>query len=278
MKKTYILILLLTIFLMMFLLYNKLSFMDVLVRFDDVEPFERQMPVYFKGFKIGKTTKIFPDENYQNTYLKLRLKKSKMEFPSNISVNIKMKKSGGYVNVLYPDEPTLKKLKENDVIRGVITKDIKDLLESKITSEDVEGLIDGVSSVIDSANVTLQNLSDIFIEVREIISASRTDIKSATSNLSKASKNLSDMSEKVNNSIQAESISNSINNIELVTDNLQEITTQIDSISVPIINNTLCEVNSTIKNVKDISCGIKNTLKKHFGLGKLLFGKPIRED
>ena len=101
---------------MLFFLYNKLSYMDVLVRFDELEPFERQMPVYFKGFKMGKTTKIFPDDDFQNTYLKLRLKKSKMKFPSNISVNIKMKKNGGYVNILYPNEPTLKKLKENDVI------------------------------------------------------------------------------------------------------------------------------------------------------------------
>lgn len=278
MKKAYIIILILVFTLMLFLLYNKLSYMDVLVRFDELEPFERQMPVYFKGFKIGKTTKIFPDDDFQNTYLKLRLKKSKMKFPSNIMVNIKMKKNGGFVNILYPDEPTIKILNENDVIRGVITKDIKDLLESKLSGEDVEGLIDGASNVIDSANVALQNLSDIFIEVRELISDSRVDIRNTTKNLSKTTDNLRLMSDKVNSSIDSESISNSIHNIEVVTDNINEITSQIDKISVPILNSALCDVNATVKNTKEITCGIKNTLKKHLGFGRLLFGKPINDD
>ena len=278
MKKTYILILIFAFLSMIFLLYNKLSYMDVLVRFDDIEPFERQMPVYFKGFKIGKTTKIFPDDDFQNTYLKLKIKRTKLKFPANVKVNIKMKKSGGYVNLIYPTEPTIKYLRENDVIVGEITHDIKELLESRLTGEDVETILDGATGLIDNATIAIQNLSDVFIEIRELISDSRADIRIATNNFACTTKNLRKMSEKVNNSIDSNSISNSINNIEFVTDNIKDITEQIDKLSIPVVNSTLCEINSTAKNTKDITNGIKNTLKKHFGIGKLLFGKPIKDD
>lgn len=275
MKKLHIIILILIIFLSLFLLYNRLTYMDVIVKFDDLEPFDRQMPVYFKGFKIGKTTKIYPDKDYQNTYLKLKLKSSKINFPSNVSVNIKKKKIGGYVNIIYPDAPSLTKLKNDDVIKGILTKDINSILEDTVTGDDIATLVDDTTGLMENANNAVNSLNEIFVEIREIIADSRNDIKTATSNLAKTTKNLEEMSRSLSDTVQSDSVSNSIKNIEDITENLSGATSQIDNTTIPMVNGVLCQTQSITANVNEITCGVKNTLKKHFGLGRLLFGKPV---
>ena len=83
------------------------------------------------------------------------------------------------------------------------------------------------------------------------------------------------MSSNLNNSIEEKSVKNTVNNIEKTTDNIKEITTQIDKTTMPIVNSVLCNTNSTMCNVNVISGGIKRTLQKRMGLGRLLFGRPV---
>ena len=73
MRKLVVIILILLSAVAVWFAYQKLAYLNILVKFDDLEPFERKMNVYYKGFKIGKTTKIFPDKDYKNTYLKYYL-------------------------------------------------------------------------------------------------------------------------------------------------------------------------------------------------------------
>lgn len=276
MKSIHIIIIVLISLLMSVLIYNRLTYIDIVVKFDDLEPFDRQMPVYYKGFKIGKTTKIYPSKDYINTYLKLRLKSSKItNFPSNISVNIKKKKSGGYVNIIFPSSPSLTKLKNDDVIKGAITKDINSILEDTVTGDDIETLVEDTTNLMESANIAVQNLNGIFLDIREILQESKSDIKTATSSLARTTQNLESMSKSLDKTVKSDSISNSIKNIEEITNNLEGITGQIDEKSMPIINGVLCQTQSAAENVNEITGGIKNTLKKHFGLGRLMFGKPM---
>ncbi len=257
-----------------YLLYNQFAYTNVLVKFDELEPFEKQMNVYFKGFKIGKTTQIYPNKDFTNTYLKLKLDRKKGNFPSNIKVNIKKKKNGGYVNILYPNDPSLKKLKNNDEIEGVITKDISALLES----ENISNIIDDTGTLIENANRAIQSLNDIFVEIQGIISDNKNNINLCVKNLTSSTEDLKNMTKSLNKSFEDETIRNSINNIETTTNNIKEITSQIDKVSIPLTNRILCNTNSTVKNAEEISKGINETLKKRMGLFRLLFGKPINND
>ncbi len=274
MKKIIVIIVLITFGILFWFLYQKLAFLNILVKFDDLEPFEKQMNVYYKGFKIGKSTKIYPDKDYTNTFLKLKIHPNNINLPENITAKIQKKGTGGYINIIYPDAPSLKKIKNDDVISGRLTKDITTIL-----SEDgAEEIVSNASSLISNANTAVQSLNGIFIEVHGILQDIRPDIKLAVSNLTKTTTNLKEMSSNMNSSLTKETLTNSINNVEKTTKSLSDITVQIDRTTIPVVNSVLCQTNSTMKNVKEITGGVKNTLKKHFGFGRLIFGRPISTD
>ncbi len=274
MKKLLILFLVVIFAFTIFLVYDSFAFTNVLVKFDELEPFEKQMNVYFRGFKVGKTTKIFPNEDYTNTYLKLKLKAKKANFPKNIQVNIRKKKTGGYVDIEYPDEPSLVKLKNNDEIKGLITKDISSLLED----ENLQDIIDDAGSLVENATIAVQNLNGIFLDVRNIISDNRSNINLIVKNLVDVSSNFNNISNQLNISFSGDEIPNSLANINDTTSNIKEITSQIDETTIPMVNRILCEAYSTSKNASVITGGVKNTLKKRMGLSRLLFGTPISHD
>ncbi len=285
MRKIYFIILTIVILVIGFLLYNKLAFLNLVVKFDELEPFDKQMNVYYKGFKIGKTTKIYPDKDYKNTYLKLKLHPHDINLPNNITAKIKKSAISNYISIEYPDSPSLTKIKNYDEIKGKITRDLNTTLSEKLGEEGIVEIVDDATGLIESANTTVQNLGDIFVQVNEILSEMRGDILLASSNLAKTTTNLENMSTKLNNSVDEKGMKNSVKNIEETTENIKEITTelneitsQIDRATVPIVNSVLCETNSTMRNVKEITGGIKHTLKKHMGLGRLMFGRPISNE
>lgn len=285
MKKFHVIIIILITLLTLFLLYNKLAFMNIIVKFDELEPFEKQMAVYFKGFRIGKTTKIYPDKDYQNTYLKLRLYRGKVNLPSNSTVKIRKIKAGSYVDVLYPNEPTLSRLKDNDEIKGTISKDIAELIENKLNGGELDLIVDDTANLIENANTAIVSLNEIFIQVRDTIEEIRPDIVKIVSNFADTSSNLKNTSETINLAINSDNaktsflnITDTTENIKLITENIEDITKQIDDVTMPITNSVLCETQQTMKNVNEISFGLKNTLKKQFGFGRLIFGRPVSCD
>lgn len=282
MKKFHMAVIILITLLTLFLLYNKLAFINVIVKFDRLEPFERQMNVYFKGFKIGKTTKIYPDKDYQNTYLNMRLYKGKINLPANSTVKINKIKAGSYVDVLYPDNPTLRRLKNNDEIKGIITKDINSLFDGKLSDEDIDVIVDDAAGLVENASTAVDNLNGIFLEIKGILQDVRPDIKQVSSNLAITSYNLRKSSEIINDAIGGETaqssfenVADTVENIKKITENIDGITKQIDNVTVPLTNNVLCETQGTMSNVNEISKGLKNTLKKQFGFGRIIFGRPV---
>lgn len=258
--------------------YTQFTYMTVIVRFNELEPFEKQMNVYFKGFKVGKTTQIYPNKEYTNTFLKLRLNKKNSHFPSNVRVNILKKKTGGYVNIVFPNDPALKLLKNNDEIEGIISKDINSLLDGKFTDEDIEDIVDNADTLIESATAAVTNLGDIFSQIKDIIADNREEINFAVKNIAQTTQNLNNISHNLSEALNKEQVGASVSNLEETSKNIKKITSQIDETTVPIVNSMLCETYQTTKNAKEITCGLKNTLKKRMGLTRILFGKPISEE
>ena len=271
MNKIYIFILIITFGILVFFLYNKFAYLNIIVKFDELEPFERQMNVYYKGFKVGKTVKIYPDKDYKNTYLKLKLSPSNINLPNNITAKINKLKTKEYISIIYPESPSIKKIKNDDIIKGNISKDLNSLLNESVGKDEIDEIVEETSSLIGSANNTIQNLNDIFIEIKEIVVNSKKDIKIATNNLAKTTINLEQATKKLNNSINSEEISTSINNLEETTKNISEVTEQINKTTLPLANSIICDG-------KEITNGIKNTLKQRMGILKIMFGKPIKNN
>ncbi len=281
MRKLVIIIILTAAIISGYYMYQKLAYLNILVKFDELEPFEKQMNVYYKGFKIGKTTKIYPDKDYKNTYLRLKIHPHNIKLPENITAKIQKKQKGGYVNIIYPDSPSLTNIKNNVVIPGKISKDISALLES----EGIEEIVNNVSGLLDNANNAVVSLNGVFTEVHGILVEIRPDIKKSVSNLAKTTSHLEKVSADLSSSLDKKTVDNSINNIEETTLNIKEITSNINGITeqvenstMPVINGVLCETHSTVNNVKEITGGVKHTLQKHFGLGRLMFGRPISKE
>ncbi len=285
MNRIYLIILIVTISIIGYLLYNKLAFLNIIVKFDNLEPVDKQMSVYYKGFKIGKTTKIYPDKNYQNTYLKLKISPHNINLPDNITAKVKKNTLNSYLNIEYPDAPSLTRIKNDDVIKGKSSRDLNSALNEKLGDEGIDKIVDDTTTLMESANVTVKNLGEVFSEINGIIKDMRGDILAASSNLAKTTSNLENISANLNNSLDKDTLKNSADNIEQTTENIKQITSelnnitmQIDKSTIPIVNSALCETNSAVRNVKEITHGVKNTLKKHLGLGRLIFGRPMSKN
>lgn len=282
MKKFYIIIIILSSIVTGIFIYNRFAFLHVTVKFDNLEPFEKQVPVYYKGFKVGKSTKIYPDANYNNTFLNLQISPSDVRLPKNITA--KLQKGGGrsFINLLPPETASVEKIKDGDIIKGETVKDINGMLSDKLASGSLDSIIDNSSNLLESANQTMQELGGIFTQINEILTDTRKDIKTASSSLAKTTVNLENISKNLNNALNKDALENSSKNIEETTKNIKEISEnlnsvskQIDEVSMPLINSAVCNTNSTMKNVNEITKGIKNTLQKRLGLAKIMFGKPI---
>ena len=270
MKKFIIVLILIITTITSYFIYDKITHTNIVIKFEDLEPLEKKLPIYLKGFKIGKTTKIYPDKDFQNTYVKIKLKSKRLNLPKNITAKIVKGKIGGYINILYPESPSITRLKENDEIEGKRTKNFDSLINEGIVDEELEGIVENATSLIENANIAVQNLGNIFNQVSTIIQEVRPELNKSMKNLTISTTNLKEMSTKINKGISQENISNSIENIE-------EITYQINNETIPRVNNILCEANEATRNVKEITKGIKKTLKERMGLAKFLFGRPVKD-
>ena len=285
MNKLYFIILVVILGIVGYLVYDNFVCLNIVVKFNDLEPFENQMNVYYKGFKIGKTAKIYPDKDYLNTFLKLKIKPRNINLPSNITAVIKSTPTKEYVSIKYPDAPSLIKIKNNAIIPGYAKKDIKNMLADSFEEDDIDMIISEATTIMDSANITVQNIGQTFYKINKILDSINNDIKNSTKNISKTTDNIANITENLNNAIGKEQTKNSFENLEQtteniknITENLNEITMQIEEDTIPIVNSVLCETNATIENAEEITTGIKTTLKKRMGLWKLMFGKPIENN
>ncbi len=255
-------------------LYERFAYLHVTVKFDDLEPFEKQMNVYYKGFKIGKTSKIYPDKNYESTYIKLKLQPRNIKLPSNIAAVIKRTPSKEYINIVYPSSPSITLLKDDTVIKGKPAKDIKNLLNESFEEDDIDLIINDAANLMESANVTVQNLGITFAKINQLLEDINSDIKRASTEIAKTAENIESVTNKLDIAVDEKGAKNTIENIEQTSENIKNITEKLDKETIPTVNSVFCETNSTMENASEITSDIKTTLKKRMGLFRLMFGKP----
>lgn len=274
---------------------NYFSHTYIKAEFNSLDPIPAKMPVYFKGFKLGKTDKVTNSKDFKKTYLNIVLNQRGLHLPNNITVQIKSQgEDFDYVDLIYPAAPSIKYIKNGDIIKGESNRSFNAISANNqqrldMLSEKGEGLLSSATATSDSLTEMFNLITDVITENRENIKDTTTNIKNSTANLAISTNNLKDLIIKLNNGLPQKSVNNSINNIELTTENLSTTTKNLIPITenlnettnnlsqvVPQISNLFSGLNTAVCHVNDILRGIKQTLQERFGGAKIIFGRPIK--
>ena len=285
-KKFYTLILGLVLIFVCFKIYNLINYTHIIVKFKELRPYPKQIPVYYKGIKIGKAKENTHSQDLQHTLVKISIKHKKLNFPDNIEVYLNKQENNNisfdYLEIIYPKEPSKRKLKNRDIIKGTALVDFDDYM-SNHHPDDLETIRRNLTESSENLNNMLEGLSTIFVLLNDILEENRNNLHETTKNLSNTTKNLNIITSKINNSIEDKSLNNTFKNIEHSSNNFNDIsinlintTNKINKL-MPEIDSTLCQIYSIAENTNCITKGIQNTLKKQFGGTRLFFGKVIEE-
>lgn len=260
----------------------------ITIQFDELEPFENNMPVYYKGFKVGRTRSIKPSKDFKHTFVQVVINYDNLKLPKNTTAIVKKRDKGEYRNALdyieleYPDSPSIIFLKNGSIIKGTSSLDWNTLFAQQASDGKLDGLGQSVTDLMDNLNSTVETLTLVFTTINDILNENRPNLLTASSNLSKTTSNFHEISSRMINSLSQEKLDNTTGGFEKTSKNFDESSKNINEITknlnnmMPYINATIIDTNSTICNVNQISQGILNTLKERMGLLKLLMGKPVK--
>ena len=241
--------------------------------FVELEPFPVDMPVFFKGFKIGKITKITPNEDFTATEMYITLYPRNLNFPKNIYAQVKSYKDDwDYVEIELPELATEQLLKSGDMIKGKSNVTFESLVRKHAENGSFDVIIDTLGEVMVSVNSAVQQADGLLSDVRKTIQSNQNYISLTTRNLSEATGNLSKTTVKIDGSVNQQTLDNTMKNLEETTKNMQQITRNIDC-ATRNLSDTMNEVNEISENINGITNGVNCTMKKRFGGFRLIFGK-----
>lgn len=276
-------------------LFDYLNHTYIKAEFNKMDPMPSKMGVYYKGYKLGTTTKLKISKDFKTTYLYIKLNQRGLHLPRNISAKIKnYDKDIKYVDIIYPPAPMIRYIKTGDIIKGESGFTISGI--SDINQAHLDDLSEKGGSLLSSATKTTDSLTELFTlvtdilkENRENIFASTTLLKNGMANLEISTKNLKNMTQKVDNGITEQNIKNSSSNIEQMTSNFANSSKEFISISgnfnksssdfsvlVPKLSTLIDGVQLVVCNVNDIVLGVKKTLQQRLGGARIIFGKPMK--
>jgi methyl-accepting chemotaxis protein len=193
---------------------------------------------------------------------------------------IKNDKDFDYIELVYPEIPSERFIKENSHINGSATVDVKEYLKNQ-TPEDLDKIKTNLMSASENLNSSLSAIGGMFILIQDILNDNRDNLKNASSNLKNTTKNINNVTKKFDNIIIEEQWNNTFGNIEKSSNgvnnfaqNINKTVNDIDR-TIPI---TLENTKEITANLNSISCGIRQTLSKKFGGLRLFFGRVINEN
>ena len=278
MKKYFIIIIFI---ILLFTIINYFLHRHFIAVFDDIRPFDGQINVYYKGILVGKATDKVHSDDYLRTNVKIILRNKKLKLPLNtkaiLKKRIKDDKEIDYIELVYPEIPSKKYIKENSHIHGYTTIDIKEYLKNQ-TPEDLDKIKTNLMTASENLYTTLDAIANMFILIQDILQENRSNLKGSSTNLKSTTENIKNLTKKIDNIIIEEQWNNTFNNIEKSTGGLHNFTNNINNTILDFdktLPNTMQNTNQITENLSSITCGIRQTLSKKFGGLRLLFGKVI---
>ena len=260
----------------------RLNNLKVTAVFDELEPFPHNINVYYKGFRLGRSTRIYPSKDFTQTYVDMNLHMDNFSLPDNITAKVKTKNKRDYIELIYPDMPSVRYLKNHDKIKGTKGVNFASFIQDQADSGGLDDLSENLSETVEDAGETMKALTDLFHTANDILVDLRPSLKESGENLALASRNLASISIELNNSTGQKRLDNTFSNIELITKNLELttantalLTKRADSETVALLNCLISNANKMVLNINDIIKGFKVTLSKRFAGMRLIFGKPL---
>lgn len=284
-----------------FWIYTYATHTYIRAEFQHLDPFPAKMPVYYKGYKLGTTSKNEISKDFTKTILYINLKQSGLHLPKNITAEIKNQGGSYYVELVFPEFPTKKYIKSGDLIKGKTYSELE--VTTKLNQAYLVSLAQKGDSLISSATKLTDNANDLVSLVQEVINENREDLKTSTKNLKITTQNLSvittdvkfittdvkDLAHKANSSFNKKDIQKSTQNIKVITDDLTQITNNLIPITqnlkdttsnilngLPKIDTLIDKVTNVVTNLNEILQGLKNTLKQKFSGFRIMFGRAIK--
>ena len=279
-KKYFIIITLGIVFL--FYLFYLIGTTKITVQFEDLEPLKHHLPVYYNGFKLGHTTKVYPNRDYNSTMIDLRLVLKNIEFPDNTFAILKRKDKKDYIELKIPDVPSVNKLHHKDIIKGHLGVNFERFLQNQSENGGLDELKESANQTLNSISQTFDVLTEMFQVATDILKENKPLIYDSMNNVNKTSKNLADSSFEIKKSLKKGHLDKSLYNLEKTsgilvasTNNFSGFTNNLNKKNTIQLNCLLQNLNTVVCNINQIVVGLGNTLKKRFGGLRIIFGKTI---
>ena len=267
----------------LFYLFYVIGTTKITVCFKELEPFKHNIPVYYKGFKLGHTTKIYPGKDYKTTMVDMRILLKNLELPSNVTATMRRKDKNDYIEIVYPNSPYIEKLRNRDIIEGHLGSNFEHYLQEQANNGGLDEIKNNVNNTIVSAGETFNALTDMINTVSYILEDVRPAIKESADNLNIATQELVMSTKNIRTSLEKGYLDKTLYNFEQTSNNLvgstkniNGFTSNVNEKSINLLNCLLANLNVVVNNVNEIVIGIGNTLRKRFGGLRLVFGKTLK--
>lgn len=261
----------------------------IVAKFVDSGPLHNNMPVYYKGYKIGKIRSIILSDDYKYTYVKIIFFPKKPKLTEGTIAKVKkLDNEEDYIDLVASEAPNEKMLKRGSIIDGEPVFDLDSFISDIADSGLVIPLIETFSDSLTNLGEASSEIKSFFSESRLIIGDNRQNIKETARNLAQTTKSLNKITSRLNKSLTDDKLNNTTSNIDksstnilAATENIKSITNSIDSATKNLdktmdkIDCTISKANTVASNIKIITDGIKCALGKRFGGLRIIFGKSI---
>ena len=241
-------------------------------------------------------TFILPTKKSGTEDVEMILNAKNLRLPDNTTAKMKSKNKKDYIELEYPNTPSITFLKNHSIIRGTKGLNIGDYIDKQAEAGGLDEIKDNLNDTVASAGDTLDALTELFGTANDILKDIRPSLKITAENMAETSKNLKETSAEINQSLKPKRLSNSVANIEQTTKNIERTTKNLENASLDItkttkhintdtisivdcvianINTIIDNINVVINNTNDIVIGFQKTLNKRFAGMKIMFGRPI---
>lgn len=270
-------------------LYRIWTYTYLTIEFNDARPLHNKIPVYYKGYRIGKVEKIKPCDDFKTTNVTIVLYPKGIKLPINTTAMLTREKRGknyetDFIDLLYPDNPSDAILRDGDSIIGVTTVDMDNFFSEKAASGELDAITKNVNTLLENLQATSNALSELMGVLQDMVNENRPSIKEMTGNLAEASNQFRSFTTKLNNSINQQEIQSTFSSLNQSSTNFSSTTKNIDAFteslnsSAPEIKRIISNADKITNDIETITSGLKCTMSKKFGGMRLFFGKPINCD
>ena len=248
-------------------LYNYQNHTYIKIEFEKTDPMPPKMGVFYKGYKLGSSTKLRISKDFKKTYLYITLNQRGLHLPNNIHAEVKnYDKETKFVDIIYPKAPSIKYIKSGDVIKGKCNIQGDEQI-SESTQVHIDRLSEKGEYLLDSAIRTTDSLTNLISLVNKMLSENRPNIMTSTTALRNCMTNLE---------ATTKNLSESSDDFKTISKNLNRTGSDVSAL-IPKLNKLIESGQNTLYKLDSILTGLGNTLQRRGGGMRVLFGVPIKK-